>query len=97
MPIAPFRSATGQTISQPYIVAVMTELLDPQPGDHVLEVGTGSGYQAAILAQMGANVTTFEFVAGAGRSGETDVRASWDRYGESSRRRWDAWRSWYII
>lgn len=52
----------GQTISQPYIVAVMTELLDPQPGDHVLEVGTGSGYQAAILAQMGANVTTFEFV-----------------------------------
>ncbi len=52
----------GQTISQPYIVAAMTELLDPQPGDRVLEVGTGSGYQAAILAQMGADVTTFEFV-----------------------------------
>lgn len=43
----------GQTISQPYIVAWMTELLDLQPGDKVLEIGTGSGYQAAVLAQLG--------------------------------------------
>jgi len=43
----------GQTISQPYIVAWMTELLELQPGDKVLEIGTGSGYQAAVLAQLG--------------------------------------------
>jgi protein-L-isoaspartate(D-aspartate) O-methyltransferase len=50
----------GQTISQPYIVARMTELLDVQPGDRILEVGTGSGYQAAVLARLGAQVTTIE-------------------------------------
>ncbi|MGD8727423.1 MAG: hypothetical protein PVH40_07240, partial [Gemmatimonadales bacterium] len=44
----------GQTISQPYIVAYMTQLLDVRPGMKVLEVGTGSGYQAAVLAEMGA-------------------------------------------
>lgn len=49
-----------QTISQPYIVALMTEALNLQPGDRVLEVGTGSGYQAAILAEMGMNVYTIE-------------------------------------
>lgn len=43
----------GQTISQPYIVAWMTELLELQPGDKVLEIGTGSGYQAAVLAELG--------------------------------------------
>ena len=42
----------GQTISQPYIVALMTDLLKPKPGDRVLEVGTGSGYQAAVLAEL---------------------------------------------
>ncbi len=50
----------GQTISQPYIVALMTELLAPQAGQRVLEVGTGSGYQAAILAQLGCHVVTIE-------------------------------------
>jgi protein-L-isoaspartate(D-aspartate) O-methyltransferase len=50
----------GQTISQPYIVARMTELLALSPGDRVLEVGTGSGYQAAILAALGCRVTTIE-------------------------------------
>jgi protein-L-isoaspartate(D-aspartate) O-methyltransferase len=50
----------GQTISQPYIVARMTELLAPEPGDRVLEIGTGSGYQAAILAMLGCQVTTYE-------------------------------------
>ena len=49
-----------QTISQPYIVALMTDALDLQPGDRVLEVGTGSGYQAAILAEMGMDVYTIE-------------------------------------
>ena len=50
----------GQTISQPYIVAFMTELLSPGPGVKVLEVGTGSGYQAAVLAETGAEVYTVE-------------------------------------
>jgi len=50
----------GQTISQPYMVAVMTELLASRPGDRVLEIGTGSGYQAAILATMGCRVTSIE-------------------------------------
>jgi protein-L-isoaspartate(D-aspartate) O-methyltransferase len=52
----------GQTISQPYIVALMTDLLDPQPGDVVLEVGTGSGYQAAVLAKLVKRVYTMDIV-----------------------------------
>ncbi|MGA7306522.1 MAG: protein-L-isoaspartate(D-aspartate) O-methyltransferase [Rhodothermales bacterium] len=50
----------GQTISQPYTVAFQTASLDPQPGDCVLEIGTGSGYQAAILAEMGVRVYSIE-------------------------------------
>ncbi len=50
----------GQTISQPYTVAFMTQLLDVRPGQKVLEIGTGSGYQAAILAELGADVYTVE-------------------------------------
>lgn len=52
-----------QTISQPYIVALMSEALQIEAGDKVLEVGTGSGYQAAILAKMGAEVYSVEIVA----------------------------------
>ena len=52
----------GQTISQPLMVGLMTELLAPGPGDRVLEVGTGSGYQAAVLATMGCRVTSVERV-----------------------------------
>lgn len=52
----------GQTISQPYVVALMTELLQIQPGDRVLEVGTGSGYQAAILAELTNEVYTVEII-----------------------------------
>jgi protein-L-isoaspartate(D-aspartate) O-methyltransferase len=50
----------GQAISQPYVVAWMTELLQVEPGGLVLEIGTGSGYQAAVLAAMGAHVRTIE-------------------------------------
>ena len=50
----------GQTISQPYIVAYMTELLALREGERVLEIGTGSGYQAAILAELGAEVVSLE-------------------------------------
>lgn len=52
----------GQTISQPFIVAIMTELLDLKPGDCVLEIGTGSGYQAAILAELVRAVYSVEVV-----------------------------------
>jgi len=52
----------GQTISQPYMVALMTELLDPRPTDRVLEIGTGSGYQAAVLARLVRTVFTIERV-----------------------------------
>jgi protein-L-isoaspartate(D-aspartate) O-methyltransferase len=52
----------GQTISQPYIVALMTEALKLQPGQGVLEIGTGSGYQAAILSEMGMQVYTIEII-----------------------------------
>ncbi len=52
----------GQTISQPYIVAFMTGQLDPQPADRVLEIGTGSGYQAAVLAELTAEVYTIEII-----------------------------------
>jgi protein-L-isoaspartate(D-aspartate) O-methyltransferase len=52
----------GQTISQPFIVAWMTELLQIKPGDKVLEIGTGSGYQASILGELGCHVYTIEIV-----------------------------------
>lgn len=52
----------GQTISQPYIVAYMTEVIQPQPGQRILEIGTGSGYQAAVLAEIVGEVYTIELV-----------------------------------
>jgi len=58
----PLPIGSGQTISQPYIVALMTDLARVKKGDRVLEVGTGSGYQAAVLAEMGATVHTIEIV-----------------------------------
>ena len=63
----PLPIGDGQTISQPFIVAVMTDLLDPKPGDKVLEIGTGSGYQAAVLAELVAKVYTIEIVEPLGR------------------------------
>lgn len=56
----PLRIGGGQTISQPYVVAFMTQALDIHPGMKVLEIGTGSGYQAAVLAELGADVYTVE-------------------------------------
>jgi protein-L-isoaspartate(D-aspartate) O-methyltransferase len=52
----------GQTISQPYVVAYMTEVIDPRPGQKVLEVGTGGGYQAAVLAELVGEVYTIELL-----------------------------------
>jgi len=59
----PLLIGEGQTISQPYVVALMTELLEPDPNDRVLEIGTGSGYQAAVLARIVKEVYTIEIVA----------------------------------
>ncbi|MBN2615636.1 MAG: protein-L-isoaspartate(D-aspartate) O-methyltransferase [Bacteroidales bacterium] len=56
----PFPIGSGQTISQPYTVAFQTQLLDIRPGSKILEIGTGSGYQACILAELGADVYTIE-------------------------------------
>ena len=81
----------GQTISQPFMVAYMTELISPGPGRKVLEIGTGSGYQAAILAAAGAEVFSIEIIpqlaASAGRRlaelgyGGVAVRAADGFYG----------------
>lgn len=56
-----FPIAEGQTISQPYTVAFQTELLKVKPGDRVLEIGTGSGYQCCVLLEVGAQVVTVEY------------------------------------
>ena len=90
----------GQTISQPYMVARMTELLAPRAGDRVLEIGTGSGYQAAILAILGATVVSIERqselsaparerLARLGLGGAVEVRVGDGSVGDSSGAPWD--------
>jgi protein-L-isoaspartate(D-aspartate) O-methyltransferase len=89
----------GQTISQPYMVARMSELLEIQAGDRILEIGTGSGYQAAVLARLGARVTSIERhpelalgarerLAAAGVDG-VDVRVGDGSRGEPDGAPWD--------
>jgi protein-L-isoaspartate(D-aspartate) O-methyltransferase len=63
-----------KTISQPFIVALMTDLLDPQPDDSVLEVGTGLGYQAAILAELADQVWSVEVIEEFARQAEATLR-----------------------
>jgi len=63
-----------QTISQPYIVALMSELAQVEPGSKVLEVGTGSGYQAAVLSAMGVRVFTIEIVEALAKRAEQDLK-----------------------
>lgn len=88
----PLPIGLGQTISQPYIVAIMTELLDPAAGDHVLEVGTGSGYQAAILAEIVERVFTLEIVPGlAKRADEVLARLGYENV---ERRLGDGYYGW---
>jgi protein-L-isoaspartate(D-aspartate) O-methyltransferase len=68
-----------QTISQPYIVAFMTQILDPKPTDRVLEIGTGSGYQAAVLSPLVKEVCTIEIVEPLGKqAGETLQRLGYN-------------------
>ena len=64
----------GQTISQPYIVAFMTEQLRPKPSDRVLEIGTGSGYQAAVLAELVAEVYSIEIIEPLAKTAEATLR-----------------------
>lgn len=76
----PLPIGSGQTISQPFIVALMTDLLRLKPADRVLEVGTGSGYQAAVLAELVDRVYTLEIDPGLGRrAAETLARLGYAR------------------
>ncbi|MCP3978124.1 MAG: protein-L-isoaspartate(D-aspartate) O-methyltransferase [bacterium] len=81
-----------QTISQPYIVAYMTEQLKLEAGDRVLEVGTGSGYQAAVLAQMGAEVWSIEIVPELAQRAARDLARI--GYDEVHVREGDGYRGW---
>ncbi len=65
----------GQTISQPYVVAAMSQAVAPRPGDRCLEVGTGSGYQAAVLAELCAAVWSLEYVPELAAFGAANLRA----------------------
>jgi protein-L-isoaspartate(D-aspartate) O-methyltransferase len=71
----PLPIGQGQTISQPFIVAAMTEALALSPKDRVLEIGTGSGYQAAVLAEIAREVFTIEILEPLGRHAETTLVA----------------------
>ena len=70
----PLPIGSGQTISQPYIVALSTDLIEPQPGQRVLEIGTGSGYQAAILAEIVSKVYSIELVPSLGKEAAERLR-----------------------
>lgn len=82
----------GQTISQPYVVAFMTEKLAPRPADKVLEIGTGSGYQAAVLSSLVAEVYTMEIVEALGLRAEADLKRL--GYGNVKVRIADGFRGW---
>jgi len=76
----PLAIGYGQTISQPYIVALMTDLLEPQAGDVILEVGTGSGYQAAVLSGLVDHVYTIEIIEALAKQ----ARSRLDRLGHDN-------------
>jgi len=81
-----------QTISQPYIVALMTQLADLKAGDRVLEVGTGSGYQAAILAEIGVEVWSIEIIEPLAKQAARRLAAL--GYDEVHVRHGDGYRGW---
>jgi len=82
----------GQTISQPFIVALMLHLLQLQPDDRVLEVGTGSGYQAAVTAELAAHVHTVEIIPELARSADRRLKSL--GYMNISVRTGDGWYGW---
>ncbi len=89
---SPVPIGEGQTISQPYIVGLMTQTVDPKPGDRALEVGTGSGYQAAVLGELVQEVYTIEIVPVlAERAGKV---LSESRYDNVEVRQGDGYQGW---
>ena len=88
----PLRIGHGQTISQPFIVALMTHLIDSQPGDRILEIGTGSGYQAAIAAELVTHVYSIEIVPELARSAARRLKSL--GYTNVSIRTGDGWYGW---
>ena len=88
----PLPIGEGQTISQPLIVAMMTEALDISPGDRVLEVGTGSGYQAAVLAEIGAKVYSMEIIPALAKWSEENLRGA--GYADVEQRTADGYFGW---
>ncbi|HEY3052092.1 MAG TPA: protein-L-isoaspartate(D-aspartate) O-methyltransferase [Thermoanaerobaculia bacterium] len=82
----------GQTISQPYIVAIMTDLLDVKNGDVVLEVGTGSGYQAAVLSRLVSKVYSVEIIAPLAKQASERLRTL--RYDNATVRQSDGYYGW---
>jgi protein-L-isoaspartate(D-aspartate) O-methyltransferase len=89
---SPLPIGQGQTISQPYIVALMTEAIRPGPQDRVLELGTGSGYQAAVLATIVDSVFTIEYHADLARQAEATLRRL--GYDNVLVRSGDGWHGW---
>lgn len=88
----PLAIGCGQTISQPYIVGLMVESLAAEPGSRILEVGTGCGYVAAILAEMGCEVFTMEILEPLAR--EAGARLHHLGYGRVHTRTGDGWSGW---
>jgi protein-L-isoaspartate(D-aspartate) O-methyltransferase len=88
----PLAIGHGQTISQPYIVAYMTEALELKPRDRVLEIGTGSGYQAAILAELVTQVYSIEIVEALAKEAEARLRRL--GYSNVQVRAGDGYRGW---
>jgi protein-L-isoaspartate(D-aspartate) O-methyltransferase len=88
----PLSIGLGQTISQPYIVALMSDFMDVKPGDRVLEIGTGSGYQAAVLSELAGTVYTVEIVEPLAR----EARERFERLGyrNVTARTGDGYRGW---
>lgn len=85
----------GQTISQPYIVAVMTELIKPKSGDHVLEIGTGSGYQAAILSELVDSVYSIEIIEPLAEQASKNLKHA--GYGSVHTRSGDGYYGWEAV
>src|SRR3990167_11474236 len=73
----PLSIGEGQTISQPWTVAFMLELLGPKPGENIMEIGYGSGWQTALLAASGANVWAIELVPGLCKFGKENFEKFW--------------------
>ena len=89
---APLPIGRGQTISQPYIVALMTELLDLDKGDKVLEIGTGSGYHAAVLSRVAGEVYTIEILDDLARQAKSTLEQL--GYGNVHVRNGDGYKGW---